>query len=167
MYSSFIPILFFSILVSAEPQTPQFQDSYYETMLAGLGENMPQNERTYEREQDDKLNSTPDIERREIKEMYDEQEEPYVENNDVYDEYPEELADQVDYEYEDHNDNHLNNYDQNNDHDGNKLNSILYGDDKFEGREVPEEETEENSSKVDIREFTLMISKLLFRLAQM
>ena len=99
--------------------------------------------------------------------MYDEQEEPYVENNDVYDEYPEELADQVDYEYEDHNDNQKNNYDRNDEHDGNKLNNILYGDDKFEGREVPEEETEENSSKVDIREFTLMISKLLFRLAQM
>ena len=165
MQNSVIPILFSSLLVAAEPQTPQFQDSYYETMLAGLGENLPQNERSYIREEENTLNEAPEIERREIMEMYDEQEEPYVENNDVYDEYPEEFADHADYEYEDHNDNQENNYDQNDDHVGNKLNNILYGDD-IEGREVPEEETE-NSSKVDIREFTLMISKLLFRLAQM
>ena len=74
MYSSFIPILFFSILVSAEPQTPQFQDSYYETMLQGLGDNIPRNERSYKREAGETLNGAPEIERREIMQLYDEQE---------------------------------------------------------------------------------------------
>ena len=147
MYISAIPILFSSLLVAAEPQTPQFQDSYYETMLQGLGDNIPQNERSYKREAGETLNGAPEIERREIMQLYDEQEEPYVENIDIYDEYPEELADQMDYEYEDHNDSQKNNYDRNDEHDGNKLNNILYGDDKFEGREVPERKKQRKISQ--------------------
>ena len=116
-------------------------------MLQRLGDNIPQNERSYKREAGETLNGAPEIERREIMQLYDEQEEPYVENIDIYDEYPEELAYQMDCEYEDHNDSQKNNYDRNDEHDGNKLNNILYGDDKFEGREVPERKKQRKISQ--------------------
>ena len=103
--------------------------------------------------------------RREID--YESPEEAFARNNDVYDEYHEELADGDDYQYEEYGDNHDDSYHQNKVAEGNRLNNILYEDGKLEGREAPEEENAKESADVDIRQFTLMISKLLFRLAQM
>ena len=162
-----IPVLCTYLLVASEPQTTHFYDSYYDAMIEGLGDQHKYEEKTFERQGGEDTMEGKEVAKRELADAYEEQEEPYVENNEMYDEYPEELADDVDYEeYNERLNDQEESYNEDHERDSDRLNDILYDEDTFEGREAPEKEIEENNSNVDIREFTLMISKLLFRLAQ-
>ena len=163
MMRTILPAICSVILVSGEPQTRHFHSSYYHTMIEGLGVEPHHVVGDYGGEED-RVGET-EHGRREID--YESPEEAFARNNDVYDEYHEELADGDDYQYEEYRDNHDDSYHQNKEAEGSRLNNILYEDGKLEGREAPEEENAKESADVDIRQFTLMISKLLFRLAQM
>merc|ERR1711872_723959 len=152
-----VPVLC-SVLIAADPQTRQFHNSYYITMMEGLIDQPGHHSQPGVGGYGGDSVGGAELEQKEYSD--ETSEEAFSLDNNVYAEYHEPLADGVEYKYEEYKDEDY----HNNEHEGDKLNNILYEEEKLEGREAPEDNNVEKSSEVDIREFTLMISKLLFRL---
>ena len=150
----------------ADPQTSQFLDTYYDAMIGDLTDAEEEMGKSVEENEEPFLTDS-ELENRNGRELIEKRKDRYA--NDVeafYEDYQDERAYNADYEYNESEEPDTEYY-NNEFEDGKRLHDILYDVDAAEGREIPEEKVEENDSKVDIREFTLMISKLLFRLAQM
>merc|ERR1719206_903471 len=111
-----LPAICSAILVSGEPQTRHFHSSYYHTMMEGLAEEPHQLVGGYGGEGDREGESEHG--RREVD--YESPEEAFARNNDVYDEYHEELADGDDYQYEEYRDSQNDNYNQNEEAEGHR-----------------------------------------------